>query len=120
MAKSKEETNAYAREWRSRNKDRYREYERQRHANNPDRVWAVNIRLHYGVSVDDYQRMYDDQRGCCAICFAPFAGKGCIDHDHDTGRVRGLLCKPCNLAVGQMMDSPERLRSAADYLERAL
>ena len=55
------------------------------------------------------------QDGRCAICCATEARH--IDHDHDTGQVRGMLCFRCNAALGQLDDSPDRLRRAADYLE---
>lgn len=54
---------------------------------------------------------------CCAICSRPDDLVG--DHDHDTGEPRGILCRNCNLAIGNMHDSPQKLRAAADYLERA-
>jgi hypothetical protein len=62
---------------------------------------------------------------CCAICGTTEnpggrsrAGVFHIDHDHETGRVRGLLCSRCNTALGYMDDDPTKLRDAADYLER--
>lgn len=60
-----------------------------------------------------------DQAGKCAVCETTTPGtKGwCLDHCHRTGKVRGMLCGPCNLALGLMRDNPERLRKAAAYLE---
>jgi hypothetical protein len=60
---------------------------------------------------------------CCAICGetekpgGKFGVHYHIDHDHETGRVRGLLCAPCNVALGMMENDPARLRAAADYIE---
>lgn len=53
----------------------------------------------------------------CAVCASTDQLVG--DHDHATGKPRGILCRNCNLAIGNMFDSPARLRAAADYLERA-
>ena len=57
----------------------------------------------------------------CAICRTaePMGhGKWCIDHDHKNGRIRGLLCHSCNVGIGFLADDPERLRRAAEYIER--
>ena len=74
----------------------------------------------YGISEADYERMFKEQNEVCAICkrhqrFQRLA----VDHDHKTGKVRGLLCVNCNRGLGRFFDSPIRLRSAADYLEKA-
>lgn len=64
--------------------------------------------------------MLSAQGGTCAICKSPDPkgkGKFHVDHCHSTGRVRGLLCHACNLALGHMHDDPVRLREAALYLE---
>jgi len=63
--------------------------------------------------------MYAEQRGSCAICGKGEAENGkalAVDHDHESGVVRGLLCDHCNLALGRFQDSPEILRRALDYL----
>lgn len=67
----------------------------------------------------DYYRMLSDQKGVCAICsLPPPKGKRLvIDHDHDSGEVRGLLCNNHNLLLGFAADNPEILRKAANYLE---
>lgn len=74
----------------------------------------------FGVSREQYVEMHDAQQGVCAICGRPCpTGRSlAVDHDHSTGRVRGLLCMPCNTAIGQMGDDPERLVAAASYLQR--
>jgi len=64
--------------------------------------------------------MVDDQDGVCAICGEPPGGrwkKLHVDHDHETGRVRALLCVSCNRALGWFRDNPEILRKAIVYLE---
>lgn len=71
----------------------------------------------FGLSVDDYEQMLAEQLGVCAICGAAPEGKRlAIDHDHQTGRVRGLLCTFCNIALGGFRDSPELLGRAISYL----
>jgi hypothetical protein len=77
----------------------------------------------YGVTKEKYQTMLDDQDGVCAICGKPESrlSKGVIstlsvDHDHDTGEVRGLLCSKCNQGLGFFGDSAENLSNAIDYL----
>ncbi len=78
----------------------------------------------YGLALEDYAKMLVEQGGVCAICRLPPKGgkasNAClnVDHDHKTGRVRGLLCAACNLAIGKLKDSPALLREAAAYLER--
>jgi hypothetical protein len=68
----------------------------------------------YGLSIHDYDVLCQRQGNRCAICRQerPLV----VDHDHQTGRVRGLLCDACNWALGHMEDDPERLRRAIDYL----
>lgn len=71
----------------------------------------------YGLSGDRFREMLEGQGYRCAVCEESITESAHVDHDHATGRVRGLLCPPCNQGVGFLGDSPERLRSAAAYLE---
>jgi hypothetical protein len=75
----------------------------------------------YGISLKDYENLYIRQNGMCAICHHPEPVKSrlflSVDHDHKTGRVRGLLCSKCNMALGLFEDKTDRLRSAAIYLK---
>lgn len=75
--------------------------------------------LRYGLTTDEFLMLNDAQLGKCAGCGTEFGGsvRRCVDHDHKTGKVRGLLCHTCNLAVGNAKDSPTTLRRLADYLE---
>jgi hypothetical protein len=75
-----------------------------------------------GVCNVKYDEMLVQQKGACAVCKTALNSsrytKLAVDHDHRTGRVRGLLCTGCNTALGLMKDSPVRLRAAAVYLEQ--
>lgn len=88
------------------------------------REWHLNY--HYGITIEEYERMLQMQEGVCDLCKRPETaidnrtGKVrplSIDHDHETGVVRALLCKNCNQALGFVKDSPELLRRMADYIE---
>lgn len=70
----------------------------------------------YGITKEEYDRMYEMQDGDCLIC-GEREGT-CVDHNHETGEVRGLLCSQCNTAIGQLKDNPDIMRAAADYVER--
>lgn len=79
----------------------------------------ARYRRRYGITLDDYNRMGRSQRWLCAICGRPPYPEGSRlvpDHNHATGEVRGLLCQPCNSALGLFGEKPERLSAAARYL----
>lgn len=69
----------------------------------------------YGLSETAFKELVTKQRNLCKICECEM---GCphVDHCHQTGAVRGLLCQNCNTGIGMLKDSPERLRKALDYL----
>jgi Autographiviridae endonuclease VII len=84
----------------------------------------ANLLRMYGIDLAEYGRMYVEQGGVCAICRdrgeRTTAGRDTlhVDHDHETGKVRGLLCGVCNRGLGLLGDSPLYLRSALAYLEK--
>lgn len=103
-----------------------RDHKRWRDAN-PERVqhWSDMSRVRpYGLSLEDYDRLWDAQQGCCGICREPEVVKeeGCrarslaVDHDHVTGEIRGLLCNSCNLGLGKFKDDLALLDAASAYL----
>ena len=78
-----------------------------------------NLKRKYGLTVDQYEAMLDAQGGLCAICRGEQVNvrRMAVDHCHDTGKIRGLLCNPCNAGLGQFKDDPDRMRIAIRYLE---
>jgi len=80
----------------------------------------MKLRGKYGIGISDYSRMLVAQDGRCAICHGEPNGHGDlhVDHDHATGRVRGLLCANCNLGLGNLRDSADLLLAAHAYLTR--
>ncbi len=90
---------------------------RQKH---PDH-WRRLSLSKYGLEPEDYDAMLEQQGGLCAICKREcVTGRALhVDHDHNTGRVRGLLCHKCNSGLGQFGDSLDVIRSALTYLGRS-
>lgn len=79
----------------------------------------IRLKLKYGITVEDYDRMHLEQGGTCAICHRTeedIGKKLAVDHCHKTGKVRGLLCFICNSAIGKLDDDPIKLIKAAEYL----
>ena len=69
----------------------------------------------YGISGEDYDKMFEQQNGRCAICETHYQVL-CVDHCHKTGKVRKLLCRNCNTGIGQLKDNPNLLVKAASYI----
>ena len=88
--------------WREKNKQRARE---------------SRFRNEYGITIAEYDSLLEKQHGRCLICDQNPGYPLHVDHCHETGVLRGLLCRMCNPGLGWFGDSPERLRRAADYLE---
>jgi hypothetical protein len=88
----------------------------ERHAERPDYAHRAKVKR-YGITTDHYAALLARQGGTCAICKRPpSARRLAVDHCHTTGKVRGLLCSPCNVSLGQFGDDPRRLVEAAKYL----
>ena len=87
--------------------------------NNPDKVKNGSLKLKYNISIEDFNLMMKNQNRCCAICKESFvdAKSTHVDHSHDSGKVRSILCKWCNLGLGHFKDNIYILKSAIEYLE---
>ena len=70
----------------------------------------------YGITVEQYNEVYSEQEGKCAICHSWFPVLG-VDHNHNTKRIRGLLCRQCNLVLGNSKENILVLESAIKYLQ---
>jgi len=72
----------------------------------------------YGITKEDFKKLYEQQEGACAVCgkFLEYNGLDThIDHDHDTGKVRGILCSNCNTALGLLKENVEIILALAMY-----
>lgn len=78
----------------------------------------TEIKRLYGLEIDDYQSILDAQGNKCAICIKPFRKTPNVDHCHDTGKVRGLLCFNCNRAIGHLQNDTGIIQNAIAYLQR--
>ncbi len=81
-----------------------------------EEIVAKKREARYGLTSDEYYRIWNEQFGLCAICQDKPAKH--IDHSHVTGKVRGLLCGPCNMGLGLCQESVARLKAAIRYLEK--
>ncbi len=110
--------------WHQQNRDSERARVAQWRIDNPEGAFNLNLRTKYGLTREQYDQMVIDQGGVCAICEGPPCGmqRGGprtrleVDHDHVTGKVRGLLCHPCNLMLGHARDRVDTLQRATVYL----
>ena len=79
-----------------------------------------NLEKKYGLSLEEYDNLLERQEGKCAICgTTENRGPGfrlVVDHNHDTGKVRGLLCNGCNTGIGNLYDNPKVVLKAYEYL----
>ena len=108
------------------NKDAWAAYMREYRKNNPSKMKAIDLKKRFGITLEIYNSMLNEQNGVCKICSE--AEKSidprtktvrhlAVDHCHTTGKIRGLLCSDCNTAVGLLKDSFTLLRKAALYVE---
>jgi coenzyme F420-reducing hydrogenase beta subunit len=72
------------------------------------------LKSKYGIDIKQYQTMLNAQSGSCALCEK--SDDLCVDHCHETGKVRGLLCRQCNSAIGKLGDNAAGLQRALSYL----
>jgi len=105
---------------RSRDPEVVREYTRRYAAKKTPAYMAKrrrdHLRRHYGITSEEFDRVLEEQGGLCASCWEAPATD--VDHNHQTGVFRGILCGLCNRMIGQAGDSPARLLQGAEYLLR--
>ena len=86
--------------------------------------YSKHLKRKYGISVEEYERRLSEQNGRCKICNRTpeevqdkTAWRLAVDHCHTTGKVRGLLCRPCNTAIGQLQESADIIQKALEYVK---
>ena len=123
--RNKEKIKARVSAWQIENADkkrandaRYRASGKKQYDNNRQ---ARRRKRVYGITEEQYAEMLERAGGVCEICGrvpSEVSSKGaCVDHCHETGKVRGILCIPCNTGIGNLRDDPAVLRKALSYLE---
>lgn len=97
---------------------RVREYYHRNRAKKIQRNRDYRLKTKFGISLELYALMIAERNGLCDICKRISNGRGSlhVDHDHATGKIRGLLCSNCNLALGMFQDSRETILAAERYL----
>jgi len=108
-----------ARSWRARNPSKVKEQAKRARIKYPDKYRKFFLKDEYGITVEQYNEMFKQQDGKCAICEthqSVLSRRLSVDHDHETGKVRSLLCNFCNTAIGSFKDKPELLSRAIEYL----
>jgi hypothetical protein len=108
--------------YRAEDPQKFRERARKHNLNRDPRLRKAEwLKNKYGIPAEVYDYHIAYQANLCAICGQPETTKRAqclaVDHDHDTGIVRGFLCSLCNRSLGNMRDNPALLRAAADYLD---
>ena len=112
---------ARVRKWQQDNSERLSEYRRNRRNRGDVKAQerSTYLRRKYGLTLEEYEALLEAQGGCCAICRRePNPNISLhVDHDHETGQVRRLLCVRCNNGVALFEEDPSILRAAAVYLD---
>lgn len=116
--KNRNKINEKARKWRIDNPEKVRAANLKWESANREKRHAQNIKQ-FGITPEQYSNLYVSQKTVCAICLKPsFKKKLAVDHDHKTGKVRGLLCDLCNRGIGMLGESTLRLKLAIKYLDK--
>lgn len=114
FAKNSTKKNHIRPECRSCDNKQRQERKKKEKAKDPDKVRDRYLRKTYKIGLDEYTEMLKNQNGVCWICQEK--KDLVVDHDHSTGKVRGLLCNQCNTSLGGFKDNIDYLRSAINYL----
>jgi hypothetical protein len=105
-------------DYRQKTKDSAKKY----HQENPEKIIGYKLQRNYGITLEEYNRMLKQQRGRCAVCSSKKTNhrtrtRFFVDHDHQTGKVRGLLCHKCNTGLGHFDHDLEKMAAAMAYIQ---
>lgn len=126
--RNKEAIKAKSRNYYRENRDSAISQKRFQYQQTKEKRWERNIFSKYGLSVEEYNQKLAQQNSKCAICNkteldlsnSKSTRRLSVDHCHQTGKVRGLLCSKCNTAIGLLRDSPDTLKQAVEYVQSAI
>lgn len=119
--KIKEYYNIYNKEYRKKNKIKLDKYAAKYRKENKDKEKERQLIYYYGITLEEYNILFLEQEGCCAICCrhqSELKQSLCVDHNHETNEIRGLLCKRCNSLIGYSNDDINILNKAIEFLTK--
>jgi len=129
---SKEKRKKYVKKWRYENRERLLKWNREFYKRNAKKMRVRSRSFYrnnkqkeldrmrykkYGITGNEFREIVEKQNNKCPICIRVINKNFSVDHDHKIGKIRGIICNDCNLAIGNAGSSPERLKSMANYLE---
>jgi hypothetical protein len=120
---NRDEIREYKKEYYLKNRYKKLQYEKEYAKNKPHKCRERRVKSLYGIDGKGLQDLMNEQKGCCAICgeslVTPQTTRNySVDHDHATGKVRGLLCGNCNAAVGLVNEDISICKSLIEYLRK--
>ena len=120
---NKEIISAKLKEKYKNNPEYYRKRSKLFRERNPEKDTNIQLKTKYGITLEDYEIKLKEQNFKCAICPSTEYGKKdakrfAVDHSHESGKIRGLLCVNCNTLLGKAKDNIDILKSAINYLEK--
>ena len=109
----------YKKKYRKNNLSKLLKQSRDWNNDNKDMRKNSSLKLYYGITLEEYNEMFVSQNGVCAICKeSQITGKSLsVDHNHETSKVRGLLCNKCNTGIGLLGEKEEILLEAIKYIK---
>lgn len=113
----------YKQRYFQKNKDKILQRQREKPINK-EKQYIYYIKNKYGITEIEYKKMLEQTNHCCEICGSKEVDnpenkeKLCIDHCHSTGKIRGLLCRNCNSAIGLFKDNIDVIKNSVKYLEK--
>jgi len=124
MARTEEQKNEDhkrdMKKYREKNKEKLKEQGKERRKADYNRYMNKFYQEKYGITIEEYNSLFEQQNGCCAICEihqTQLRRKLCVDHNHINGKIRGLLCDTCNRVLGYLDDNKDILYKAFKYLD---
>ncbi len=115
-ANNKERINKNKIKYREKHKENIAKYQKEYRQNNKSKQRKYNLKKYHNMTVEQYEKMLDNQSGLCDICKE--VKQLVVDHNHKTGKVRSLLCRNCNTGLGSFYENISILTNAIKYIER--
>lgn len=120
-SKNKDKVLKRQRKWVEENKEKHINNSKEWYKNNKEKVRNRQLIRTFGISIVQYNEMLAAQNGVCSLCGGGPDAKNkmlAVDHCHKTGKIRSLLCRGCNVGIGNLKDDPQLLENAAKYIRR--